>query len=208
MAEREAGTTRLSDELHGLVAHAAGRSLTLGEVIEVMGERGHALVMAVLAFPFLLPVPTMGLSAPAGFAIAVVGLCVAANVRPWLPGPLARKSIAFETLSSVAGHAERLAGRMEKLLKPRLGVMMWPGMHVLLGLGLAMSGFALGLPIPLPLANAIPAAAILLYCAGLLERDGLFVVAGHAMVAVFLGLAWLLWDVVYAATMKVLPFLR
>jgi hypothetical protein len=199
---------RLSESLRDLVAHADGRPLSLGEVVTVMGERGHALVMGVLAFPFLLPVPTMGLSAPAGFAIAVVGLCVAAGVPPWLPGPLARKPIAFETLSTAATQADRLDGRLQRWLRPRLAFVMWPGMHLLLGLGLALSGVALGLPIPLPLANAIPAAAILLYCAGLLERDGAFILAGHAVVAAFLALAVLLWDVVSAALLRVLPFLR
>jgi hypothetical protein len=77
--------------------------------------------------------------------------------------------------------------------------MLWQGMHVLLGLGLLFAGVALALPIPLPFANAIPAVAIILYSAGLLERDGLFIVAGHAVNVAVVVLAVVLADVIWTA---------
>jgi hypothetical protein len=42
---------------------------------------------------------------------------------------------------------------------------------------------ALLLPLPIPLTNTFPAWAILLVACGLLERDGLFVLAGHVVFA-------------------------
>lgn len=199
--------TRLSEDLHALLAHSGGRAMALRDIVEALGERGHALVAIVLAFPFLLPVPTMGLSAPSGISIAVMGLCVLLGLKPVLPGLVARREIPHATLEGVVGGAERIAARFEHLLKPRLDVMLWRGPHLVLGLGLVFAGIVLGLPIPLPLANAIPAVAILLYAGGMLERDGIFVLAGHVVNAAMVVLGVVLWEVVWAAMQRWLPAL-
>ena len=52
-------------------------------------------------------------------------------------------------------------------------------MRIALGLSLFVAAVVLGLPIPLPLSNFFPAVAILLLAAGMLEGDGLLVLAGH-----------------------------
>ena len=45
------------------------------------------------------------------------------------------------------------------------------------------------LPLPIPFSNTIPAWGILLIAGGLLERDGVFIIAGY--VATLLGVAFL-----------------
>ena len=199
-------TTTFSQDLEGLLVYAKGRAITLKELVEVMGERGHATAMIVLALPFLLPVPTMGLSAPAGFAIAVLGLCLALRVRPWLPGFLARRVVPADTLTRAVAAATHASQGLEKVLKPRLGVVLWPVPHALMGLAIFGAGIALGLPIPLPFANAVPALAILLFATGLVERDGAFVLAGHAVWLATVALGIVLWEVVLAAAKPLLPF--
>jgi hypothetical protein len=189
----------LSHQLQAALAHAGGRPIALGALFAFMGERGHAVLMLLLAFPFLLPVPTMGLSAPAGFAIGFLGLCLAVRARPWLPGFLARREVPYETLDKVVAGAGRAAARLERILRPRFAIMLWSGMHVLLGLGIFVAGVGLGLPIPLPFANAIPALAIVLYALGLLERDGVFILAGHAVLVLTLALGLLLGEAVWLA---------
>jgi hypothetical protein len=206
-ATGERTARQLSGDLHRLVDHAAGKPMTLGAVIEFLGERGHALFMIVLAFPFLLPVPTMGLSAPAGFAIAIMGLCIMAGMPPFLPRYLASREIQYVTLKGVVSGIAHKAEKFERLLKPRAGFMFWPGFHILLGLAIAFAGFVLGLPIPLPFANAIPALAVILFAAGMLERDGAFVVAGHACCAGLIVLAVVLWETIRLALEKSLSFL-
>ena len=62
-----------------------------------------------------------------------------------------------------------------------------------IGLSLCCAAVILALPIPLPLSNFFPAAAILMLALGLLEGDGLMVMAGHAAtvgLCVGLYLAW------------------
>ena len=169
----------LVQALQGILTHANGGPLTLREVVDVVGERGLALVVLVLTIPFLLPVPTMGLSAPAGAAVVIYGFSVMLRLKPWLPGYLARRQISNSTLEHTVSFAARISRKVEKLMRPRLKFMLWPGVNILIGLSLIFSGIFLALPIPLPFANAIPALAIVLLLCGVMERDGVFVIAGQ-----------------------------
>jgi hypothetical protein len=170
---------RLTDDLQTVLAHANGQSIRVRELVDVLQERGLAFVLMFTTLPFLLPVPTMGLSAPAGAAVALYGICVMFNLKPWLPGFIANRELSYPTLEKIVGFGVRTGRKVERLLRPRMKFMMWPGVNALLGISLILSGFYLALPIPLPFANAIPAAAILLILAGLIERDGVFVLAGQ-----------------------------
>jgi hypothetical protein len=50
-----------------------------------------------------------------------------------------------------------------------------------------LSALILLLPLPVPFSNTLPAFSILFLAAGLLERDGVFVVAGHVAFALAAG---------------------
>jgi hypothetical protein len=66
--------------------------------------------------------------------------------------------------------------RAEKLLKPRMTSLALPPMEYMIGLVCLLLAVLLALPIPL--GNMLPALAISLIALGVLERDGLWVLAG------------------------------
>jgi hypothetical protein len=171
----------LVDELQYLLVHAEGKSITIGEATDVLRTRGLALVMVLVNMPFLFPIPVPGLSTPAGLAIALYGAYLVARRRPRLPGFLARRSISNHALERLVRVGTRWGRRIEKLLKPRLGFMLWPIVDMVIGLCLVISGLFLSLPLPIPFTNSIPAIAILLLLLGLIERDGVFVLAGQIL---------------------------
>jgi hypothetical protein len=76
-----------------------------------------------------------------------------------------------------------VVARIERLVKPRLGfAAATPGARVLHGCGLILGGVLLMAPFGLvPFSNTLPGIAILLLALGLLERDGLLLIAGHLM---------------------------
>jgi hypothetical protein len=175
---------RLSDSLRTLLAQAAGRSLTLGELEEILQGRGFALFILLLAIPFCAPVTIPGLSIPFGIVITILGVRIFFGRRPQLPGFISRKRVKFKTLEKIVGLGLKLCTRMEKIARPRLDFLRTtPGMINLIGLGLASGGIQLLLPLPplIPLSNTIPAISVVLLTAGLIERDGIFVLAGFAM---------------------------
>ena len=147
------------------------------------GDRGFALVLILLAIPFVLPFPTLGLATPVGFALALAALGLVAGRPARLPHRLGSMALAPAILDRAHGAASRVSLVAARLTRPRLrGVV---AMRGALGLSLSASALVLGLPIPLPLSNFFPAAAILLLAGGMLEEDGLLVLAGHgATVAV------------------------
>jgi len=135
----------------------------------------------LLAAPFLIPsVP--GLSTPFGAAIILIGACLACGRKPWLPQFVLRRELSFEMLRKILGVLIKLVVRMERLTKPRLHFLQrWPGMINLIGLGIASGGLFLFLPIMVPVMNTLPTLSILFLTAGMMERDGLFVILGHCL---------------------------
>jgi hypothetical protein len=83
---------------------------------------------------------------------------------------------------------------MEKLLKPRMQFLhRWPGAMNLIGVGISLGGLLLLLPLPIPFSNLIPAWAVVLLTAGMMERDGVAVLLGHCATLfawAFVGFAW------------------
>jgi hypothetical protein len=72
--------------------------------------------------------------------------------------------------------------RAERMLKPRFGVLTGAPVDYLAGLVCFVLAVVLALPIPL--ANILPAISICLFALGLIEKDGLFTLAGFAVAVV------------------------
>jgi len=185
---------KLSVELAELRTRAGSGPITLREVIQLLGGRAYLLLVLLLALPFITPIPIPGLSTPFGLAIALIALRLAIGQRPWLPKKLQRKELPAGFIAKVFRVAEKILLFLEKFLRPRLTFLtdtpLLRQLHAVLMLAAAL---ALLLPLPIPFTNTFPAWTILLLAAGLLERDGGFVLAGYLVFAagvlyfVFLG---------------------
>ncbi|MGB8166399.1 MAG: exopolysaccharide biosynthesis protein [Chthoniobacteraceae bacterium] len=174
---------RLSDDLRELLIQADGRSLTLGQLEQILQGRGFALFILLLSLPFCAPITIPGLSVPFGIVITFLGLRIVFGRKPELPGFILHKELKYATLERIVSLGLKLCTRMEKIARPRMQFLRtWPGMMNLIGLGLASGGIQLLLPLPplIPLSNTIPAISVVLLTAGMVERDGVFVLAGYA----------------------------
>lgn len=175
---------KLSVELAELRDQAAERAVTLREVIRTLGGRAYTLLVLLLALPFITPIPLPGLSTPFGLAIALIALRLSLGQRPWLPGKLQRQVLPAGFLRKLFAGAERVLRFLEKFLRPRLTFMADTPLLVRLHAGLLLvAALVLLLPLPIPFTNSFPAWTILLLAAGLLERDGLFILAGYVVFA-------------------------
>lgn len=179
---RQRSVLKLSEELAILQERASARSVTLREVIYVLGARAYTLLVLLLALPFITPVPMLGLSTPFGLAIGVIALRLMLGQRPWLPKKYQRKQLPagfFEKLFKTAGKILRL---FEKFLRPRLTPLVdTPLLRQLHAALMLLAALALLLPLPIPFTNSFPAWTIMLLAAGLLERDGAFILAGYVI---------------------------
>jgi hypothetical protein len=185
---------KLSEELADLRLRFAERSVTLHEVIHTLRGRAYTLLLILFALPFITPIPLPGLSTPFGLAIAFIALRLALGQRPWLPMKLQRKELPAGFFAKVFTVAARVISFMEKFLRPRLAVLTGSGvLQQLHAFVILIAALTLLLPLPIPFTNSFPAWTILLLAGGLLERDGVFILAGYAVFAlgvlyfVFLG---------------------
>jgi hypothetical protein len=178
---------RLSEDLHRLLDQAAGRPLTIGQVIEILHGRGFDILVILLALPFCTPIPLPGLSTPFGLILAFFGARIALRRRPWLPRRLLARTIPYATLEKLVKAALAVAVRLEKVLHPRLRFFnRWTSFGSLNGLVIMSSALLLMLPLPIPFTNTLPAWSIVLLAAGMMEDDGAVILAGYLMA----GAAW------------------
>ena len=171
---------KLSEELADLRARLGAKPMPLREVIHSLRGRAYTLLVILLALPFITPIPLPGLSTPFGLAIAFIALRLALGQRPWLPMKLQRKQLPAGFFDRVFAVAGKVIALLETFLRPRLALISAPGaMLQLHALFILISALVLLLPLPIPFSNSFPAWTILLLGAGMLERDGLFILLGY-----------------------------
>jgi hypothetical protein len=189
-----AATERISDALRRLLREANGQPMTVREMVKILHGRGLQFVVILLCLPFLAPVTIPGISMPFGLAIALSGLRIAFGHRPWLPEFILNHRISFPVLEKMVHFGCAIYEKVEKVIRSRLYVLLdGPGMGMLIGLAIALSGVFLSLPIPppFPLTNTIPGFAIICLSLGLMERDGVLILCGYALTviaAIYVGL--------------------
>ena len=165
----------LSRALTRVAAEAGGERITLGDILAALQGRAFGALMLVFAFPNILPSPP-GLAAVLGLPLVVLSALLMAGRDPWLPHFIARRGLATTTFQNMVERATPWIIRAESLLRNRLS---WltsaPARRVIGALCLLLS---LVLMLPVPFGNLAPALAICVLSLGLLERDGVWVLAG------------------------------
>jgi len=192
---------RLSAVLAETAAAVSGHAVTLRELLAYLGEQGLLVFCAILAAPFLLPVPLPFMSVALGLPMLLIGLAVTLNRVPWLPDALLDRSLPSATVLQVLARVTRWAERVEHLIRPRiLGLTGSPGVNALNGALLVLSVLLLLAPLLfVPFANALPGVAILLLALGMAERDGVVILLGYlatVLAAIYVGTLMVL--VIYA----------
>lgn len=177
------GEGRLSVTLRNVSASLQGSTVSLRQMLELIGEEGMLLVCAVLTLPFLIPVSIPGVSTVFGLAIVLFSFGVAVNRVPWLPRQILDRQLPAASLRQTFDKASGVVARIERVVRPRLEfVAATPGARLLHGGGLVLGGVLLMMPFGfVPFSNTLPGIAILLLALGMLERDGLLLIGGHLM---------------------------
>ena len=181
----------MSEEIAALLAALPEHRVTLREVLATLKGRAYTLLLLILALPFCQPLPLPGLSTFFGAIIALIGLRLSLRLEPWIPARMLERPLSTRVLVLTLTSAMRLVRMLEVVLRPRWSVLVeWTLLHHLYGAMICLSGVFLLLPLPVPLSNVLPAFAIVLLAAAMLERDGLFGILGFvafALTLVFFG---------------------
>ena len=168
----------LTEDLEALVQHANGQPITIGGAMEILRNRGTAMVMVLATLPLCIPGVASALAPPVGTALAIYGFQLALRRTTYVPGFLARRTLSFKTLERLVKFAVRFGRPVEHLLRPRLAGISSRPAKVVTGLALAFVGVFIALPLFIPLSNEVPALVALLLLLGLIEADGVFLIVG------------------------------
>jgi hypothetical protein len=161
-------------------------SITLRDLLSMIGEQGMLFFCIILTIPFLTPIPLPGVSTVFGLLIMLISLGVILNRVPWLPRQLMNRGISSSQLNPVLRRGSQLFSKIERFIRPRILALTHKATtNRLNGFALLLGGAVLILPLPIiPFSNTLPGWGILLLAAGMLQRDGVFVIIGY-LVTIF-----------------------
>ena len=171
----------LGETLRQMSSAITKERISLRELLELIGEQGLLVFCMFLTIPFLLPVSIPGVSTVFGLVITLIGIGVALNRVPWLPSKLMNRTIERIHLIPALERGAALFARLDNLVRPRF-LALTHGASINRLNGFLLVGCALLLMAPLgliPFSNTLPAVAILCLAAGMLQRDGIFVLIGY-----------------------------
>ena len=167
-----------SELLIKTVRDGATNEMSVGELIDGLGDRAFALIFLLLVLPTAVPGPP-GL--PVVFGIPL--LFVTAQLwigreRPWLPDALRRRRFSRPALLAMLERARPRLKRLEAVCRPRLERLSDHRGERWIGAFFCFCTLFLVNPIPVPFSHLPLAIGLVVLALGLVERDGIVIIGG------------------------------
>lgn len=150
--------------------------MSIGELAETLGDRSFGWSIVVFALVNLIPMPigsNMITSIP---LIIITGQMAWGLPRVQLPGFLMRRRVSRKGFQKLVLRLGPLIRPVERILKLRHEYLFAPRLER--GLAVFLFAISLALFMPIPLSGYLPAIALFITGVGLVERDGLVMLAG------------------------------
>ena len=166
---------RLSDMIQNL-AQRTESTLSISDLVIAMQSRARGALVIVIALPNLLPIGLPGMSAVLGLPLVFLTIQILLGQPAWFPEFINKREIKQSQFATVARHTLPWLKWAERYVQPRMISLTNP--LVERGVGALSVFLALTVMLPVPLGNMLPALAIIFFTLGIMERDGVYVVAG------------------------------
>jgi hypothetical protein len=169
--------------LDGLLGREAPEQVTLGWLMDRLGDRSFGVVLLLLALLGLLP----GVSAVAGVLLMVPAVqMILARRGAVFPRRVAARRFEAERLARVVRRVVPALRFLEQFIQPRWATPFEATKRVVGGVVLLLAASLLA---PVPLSNVPPALATGLIAFAYLEEDGMLLAIALAAALVLLGAA-------------------
>ncbi|HEY0335348.1 MAG TPA: exopolysaccharide biosynthesis protein [Stenotrophomonas sp.] len=149
-------------------------TLRLRDILGDLRQGGFGVFLFVAILPAFIPIPGVG-GAISGPLTILIGLQMMFGMRkPWMPDFIGNRGPRRATGQRFVNKIAPLLRWLDRLLKPRLQVLIEPlPAHAFTGLLLVATGVLLWLPTPFT--NYLFGVILLMFALALLERDGVLV---------------------------------
>lgn len=166
---------KLSAILQAVVDNHPADQISVGDLLHALQGRAFGALLLVFAFPNILPSPP-GLATILGLPLIYLSTQLMLGRAPSLPQFIANRSISREAFNTLITRAIPWVIRAERMLKHRLLPFVSPAAQR--AVGAVCLFLSLVLILPILFGNTLPSIAICILALGLLERDGVWIVAG------------------------------
>jgi hypothetical protein len=185
---------RASHMLRGLGETFPEGRITIGALMDRLGEAGLGILLIIFALPSFIPTPGLPVGFVSGTVVALIALQVmAGRTTLWMPERLRRTGLPREVLIKGAALLARPIHLVERYLRPRHPAL--TGRTARMFLAMPILVLALSIVLPIPLGNQAPSVALIAFGFGLIERDGLAILA--AIILSVIAMAWLAFVIVF-----------
>ncbi len=172
--ERDTSSRLVPTSVHlsRMLDRAEGRRVSIGWLLEELGERSFGLTLLMMAVIALLP----GLSTVVGVLIAWPAIqLILGHEAASLPRAMAQREIDVQRLADVIAMVVPRLAQVERLIRPR-----WPRLFEALRrlVGVAMLLVGLTFVSPVPFGQLVPALVVMLLAVAYLEEDGFALLLG------------------------------
>lgn len=172
----------LSVELDQMLANFDGTSLTLNQLLVKTAARGPYGFMILLSLPFMIPISLPGVSNLFGVIIVYLSWRLGFGFPPRLPSQFGDRNVQSGLFARALRAGVRVLRWVERWVRPRHSRWIRTSAGRIVGAsGLALGGIMLALPLPptIPLSNFIPAVAVVVLAASMMEEDGWVIWLGY-----------------------------
>lgn len=154
------------------------------QLIELLGENSHHILIIFFCIPYLQPIPLPGLSSIFAMIILTISFFLFLRKPPWLPTKIKNIHLKQDLLFRIFTNAEKIWSKLEKVIYPRFQIVFsFPGAKTLDFFIVMISTVLLSLPLPIPFSNFIPTLPIFINSLGHLEEDGLLILISYILFA-------------------------
>jgi hypothetical protein len=186
-AQAKPPQAKLSQILRQIAADETRRRVSVGDLLAALHDRAIGALIFVFAVPNTIPMPP-GASAILGAPLLFLTAQLAFARSPWLPRIMADRSMDRAHFAAVIERVAPWLVRAERLLRPRLSILVRPPIEYLIGVICLLLSVILFLPIPM--GNMPPAIAICVFSLAVLERDGAWALAGLCAAIASITIVW------------------
>lgn len=177
----------LSQQLAEILREESGSpGLTINRLLARTEGRGIFLVIILLCLPFVVPVSLPGVSTVMGGMVLLLTLRLALGKSPRLPAFLGERALPAGGQKRVLNASMKFLRWLEKYIRPRRTPWLSARPAVLANtLLMAVLALVLSLPLPSPpflFSNSLPAYAVILLAASMMEEDGVLIWVAYAVV--------------------------
>lgn len=176
--------------------------LTIGQLVVLTGSDALLMVSLFAILPFMQPIPIPGLSSILGLVIFLQGFALVIRGEPILTERMRKIKISLDTFRLIRTAFYRVSWFTSKISNFRHPLASSLPMRSLCGLAIMTSAAFLSLPLPIPFSNFIPALAIFMICAGLLEEDLMLILLGQGINLVILWISALSAQMIHEAILN------